>query len=74
MTALSKRGTTTLFLFSPGEEAEGAFALEFGPTGDGLAAHKGATMHVIHGMDHHLTAAPGRVAAEALMVDYFGRT
>ncbi|MEI6201199.1 MAG: alpha/beta hydrolase [Enhydrobacter sp.] len=74
MTALSKRGTTTLFLFSPGEEAEGAFALEFGPTGDGLAAHKGATMHVIPGMDHHLTAAPGRVAAEALMVDYFGRT
>jgi alpha-beta hydrolase superfamily lysophospholipase len=74
MTELSKRGTTTLFLFSPGEEAEGAFALEFGPTGDGLAPHKGATMHVIPGMDHHLTAAPGRVAAEALMVDYFGRT
>ena len=74
MTALAKRGTTTLFLFSPGEEAEGAFAVEFGPTGDGLAAHKGATVHVIPGMDHHLTAAPGRVAAEALMVDYFGRT
>ena len=74
MTALAKRGTTTLFLFSPGEEAEGAFALEFGPTGDGLAAHKGATMRVIPGMDHHLTAAPGRAAAEALMVDYFGRT
>ena len=29
-------------------------------------------MQVIPGMDHHLTAAPGRVAAEALMVDYFG--
>jgi len=74
MTELAKRGTTTLFLFSPGEEAEGAFALEFGPTGDGLAAHKGAAMQVIPGMDHHLTAAAGRVAAEALMVDYFGRT
>jgi alpha-beta hydrolase superfamily lysophospholipase len=74
MTALAKRGTTTLFLFSPGEEAEGAFALEFGPTGDGLAAHKGAAMQVIPGMDHHLTAATGRVAAETLMVDYFGRT
>jgi alpha-beta hydrolase superfamily lysophospholipase len=73
MTALARRGTTTLFLFSPGEEAEGAFALEFGPTGDGLAAHKGASMHVIPGMDHHLTAAPGRVAAEALMVEYFAR-
>ena len=74
MTELAKRGTTTLFLFSPGEEAEGAFALEFGPTGDGLAAYKGAAMHVIPGMDHHLTAAAGRVAAEALMVEYFGRT
>ncbi len=73
MTALAKRGTTTLFVFSPGEEAEGAFALEFGPTGEGLAAFKGAEMQVIPGMDHHLTAATGRVAAEALMVDYFGR-
>ena len=74
MTALTRRGTTTLFLFSPGEEAEGAFALEFGPTGDGLAAYEGASMRGIPGMDHHLTAAPGRAAAEALMVDYFGRT
>lgn len=74
MASLTKRGTTTLFLFSPGEEAEGAFALEFGPTGAGLAGYGGATMHVIPGMDHHLTAAPGRVAAEALMVDYFAKT
>jgi alpha-beta hydrolase superfamily lysophospholipase len=74
MAALTRRGTTTLFLFSPGEEAEGAFALEFGPTGAGLAAYGSATMHVIQGMDHHLTAAPGRVAAEALMVDYFAKT
>jgi hypothetical protein len=73
MTALTRRGTTTLFLFSPGEEAEGAFALEFGPTSEGLAAYEGGSMHVIAGMDHHLTAAPGRAAAEALMVDYFSR-
>jgi hypothetical protein len=25
-------------------------------------------------MDHHMTAAAGRAAAEALMVDYFNRT
>ncbi len=73
MTALTRRGTTTLFLFSPGEVAGGAFALEFGSTGEGLAAYKGAAMRVIPGMDHDLTAAPGRLAAEALIVDYFSR-
>ena len=66
-------GTTTLFLFSPGEVAGGAFALEFGPTGEGLAAYKGAAMRVIPDMDHDLTAATGRLAAEALIVDYFSR-
>jgi alpha-beta hydrolase superfamily lysophospholipase len=74
MAALDKRGTTSLFIFSPGEEAEGAFAQEFGPTGLGLAPHKGSEMKVVPGMDHHLTAAGGRVAAEALMVDFFART
>jgi alpha-beta hydrolase superfamily lysophospholipase len=73
MAALARRGITSLFLFSPGEVAEGAFALEFGANGDGLAAYEGASMCVVPGMDHDLTAASGRVAAEALMVDFFGR-
>jgi dienelactone hydrolase len=71
MTALTKRGTTTLFLFSPSEVTGGAFAQEFGPTGEGLAAYKGAAMRVIPDMDHDLTASTGRLAAETLIVDYF---
>jgi hypothetical protein len=71
MTTLTKRGTTTLFLFSPSEVAGGAFAQEFGPTGEGLAAYKGAAMQVIPDMDHDLTAPTGRLAAEALIVDDF---
>jgi alpha-beta hydrolase superfamily lysophospholipase len=73
MVELAKRGATILFMFSPGEEAEGAFAQEFGPAGAGLVAHKGAAMKVVPGMDHHLTAAQGRADAEKLMVDFFGR-
>ena len=73
MRELAKRGATTLFMFSPGEEAEGAFAQEFGPTGEGLGTHTGAAMKVVPGMDHHLTAAQGRADAEKLMVDFFGR-
>jgi dienelactone hydrolase len=71
MMALTRRGTTTLFLFSPSEVAGGAFAQEFGPMGEGLAAYKGTAMQVIPDMDHDLTAPTGRLAAEALIVDYF---
>jgi dienelactone hydrolase len=70
---LTRRGARILFLFSPGEEAQGAFALEFGPTGAGLAALQGASMKVVPGMDHDLTAPFARRDAEALMVDFFSR-
>jgi alpha-beta hydrolase superfamily lysophospholipase len=73
LSALAKRGTRIQFLFSPGEESQGAFAVEFGPTGDGLAALEGAAMKVVPGMDHDLTAPFARRDAEALMVDFFGR-
>ncbi len=73
LSALSRRGTRILFLFSPGEEAQGAFAQEFGPTGIGLAAHQGAAMKVVPGMDHDLTAPFARREAEALMVEFFDR-
>ena len=73
MAALAARGAATLFLFSPGEEAEGAFAQEFGPTGAGLAAYAGAAMKVVPGMDHDLTAPAARHQAEELMVEFFGR-
>jgi hypothetical protein len=73
LSALTRRGTRILFLFSPGEEAQGAFAQEFGPTGIGLAAHQGAAMKVVPGMDHDLTAPFARREAEALMVEFFGR-
>jgi pimeloyl-ACP methyl ester carboxylesterase len=73
LSALAKRGTRIQFLFSPGEESQGAFAVEFGPTGAGLAALKGAAMQVVPGMDHDLTAPFARRDAEALMVDFFGR-
>jgi dienelactone hydrolase len=73
MADLEKRGAITLFIFSPGEEAQGAFPLEFGAAGNGLSAYRGATMTVVPGMDHDLTAAKGRGAAVALMVDFFAR-
>ncbi len=74
LSALAGRGAKVMFLFSPGEEAEGPFAHEFGPTGAGLAAHDGAAMTVIAGMDHDLTAPAARRTAEELMVEFFGRT
>jgi pimeloyl-ACP methyl ester carboxylesterase len=73
LSTFTKRGARILFLFSPGEEAEGAFALEFGPTGAGLAAYGAAAMKVVPGMDHDLTAPVARRDAEALMVDFFSR-
>lgn len=73
LSTFTKRGAKVLFLFSPGEEAHGAFALEFGPKGTGLAAHDGASMKVVPGMDHDLTAPFARREAEALMIDFFGR-
>lgn len=73
LSAFARRGTRVLFLFSPGEEAQGAFALEFGPTGAGLAAHQGTAMKVVPGMDHDLTAPVARRDAEGLMVDFFSR-
>jgi hypothetical protein len=73
LSALAKRGTRVQFLFSPGEESQGAFAVEFGPTGAGLAALEGAAMQVVPGMDHDLTAPFARRDAEALMVDFFSR-
>ena len=73
LSALAKRGTRIQFLFSPGEESQGAFAVEFGPTGDGLATLEGAAMKVVPGMDHDLTAPFARRDAEALMVDFFVR-
>lgn len=73
LAALAARGARILFLFSPGEEADGAFAHEFGPTAAGLAPYPGAGMKVVEGMDHDLTAPVARRAAEQLMVEFFSR-
>ncbi|MBS0547170.1 MAG: hypothetical protein JSR24_05430 [Proteobacteria bacterium] len=74
LAALAKRGARILFLFSPGEEADGAFAHEFSPMAEGLAAYAGAAMKVVPGMDHDLTAPVARRAAEELMVEFFSRS
>jgi len=73
LSTLSARRARVMFLFSPGEEAEGAFAHEFGPTAAGLAQHSGAEMKVVPGMDHDLTAPVARRAAEEMMVEFFSR-
>ncbi|MBS0524892.1 MAG: hypothetical protein JSS04_14785 [Proteobacteria bacterium] len=70
MATLSKRGVRTLYLFSAGPEDIESFAAEFGADGAGLAAYPGAEMRVMPGMDHSLTITSGRVAAEAVMIEF----
>jgi hypothetical protein len=70
MTALSRRGVRTLFLFSNGPQDIEAFAAEFGADAAGLRDYPGAEMRIVPGMDHSLTVTTGRVPAETMMVEF----
>jgi pimeloyl-ACP methyl ester carboxylesterase len=70
LSELAGRGVRTLFLFSEGQSEIDAFAQEFGPNGESLAAYPGAELRIIQNMDHDMSHAPGRKVGQALMVDF----
>jgi dienelactone hydrolase len=68
MAALARRGTRTLFLFSPADHGVNVMEQEFGRGGAGLRAFKGAEMRIVPTFDHVLsTRAMRQTAADAMI-------
>lgn len=69
MAVLSRRGTRTLFLFSPGDPGVDSIMQHFGRDGRRLAQFPGATMRFVPGLDHNLSTAAMQRQVAAIMLE-----